>query len=98
MLDLKAAFDAASEAGEYIKFERVEDKLHPRPDLCAFLLLHKLAPGEGEGRDMICAAEHDVIYLDVDLEELAANATEADIVTLVRCGVRYGSDGLEMFA
>ena len=83
---------------EYIKFARVENKLHERPDLCAFILLDKLVPGAG--RDMIAGAEHDEIYLDVDPRKLAEVATEADVLTLVRCGVRYeiGGDGLAMFA
>lgn len=96
MIDLEATFDKYD--NEYLKFERVENKLHSRPDLCAFLLLDKLMPSDG--RDIICAAEHDEIFLDADCEKLAEVATEDDILTLTRCGVRYAGevDSLAMFA
>ncbi len=80
---------------EYIKFERVSNKRSSRPDLHAFLLLDELIPGD---RDMVCAAEHDEIYLDVDLDELAAVITKEQAIELVRCGVRESNDGLAMFA
>lgn len=96
MIDLYATFEKHND--DYLKFGRVENKLHARPDICAFLLLDKLMPHDG--RAMVCAAEHDEIYLDVDGKELAAVATEADILTLTRCGVRYDSEtnSLAMFA
>jgi hypothetical protein len=96
MIDLEATFEKHND--EYMKFERVENKLHSRPDLCAFLLLDKLLPNEG--RDMVCAAAHDKIFLDADPEKLAEVATEEDILTLTRCGVRYdsGTGSLAMFA
>lgn len=81
---------------EFLKFERVENPLNSRPDLCAFLLLHKLVPGQS---DMVAAAGHDEIYLEVNVEKLAAAATPADILTLVRCGVMFDreTEGLSMF-
>lgn len=96
MIDLEATFEKHSD--DYMRFERVESKLHSRPDLCAFLLLDKLLPNEG--RDMVCAAEHDEFFLDADCEKLAEVATEDDILTLTRCGVHYDSsaDSLAMFA
>lgn len=76
---------------EYVEFENVppERKLSNRPDLCAFLLLEKLVPGTS---DIVSAAEHDMIWLDVDVEALAKVATDDDILTLVRCGVRYDDE------
>ena len=95
MIDLDATFKKYND--DYSEFKRVENKLHPRPDLCAFLLLDKLLPNDG--RDMVCGAEHDEIFLDVDCEKLAAVATEEDILMLTRCGERYdsGTDSLAMF-
>ena len=83
--------------GEYTKFDRVENKLHDRPDLCAFLLLDKLLPNAG--CDLVCAAVHDIIYLEVDCEKLSSVATEEDILMLRRCGVFYDTetDSLAMF-
>lgn len=85
MIAIKELFERFSD--EFCKFELVENKLHNRPDIVAFLLLDKLVPGIG--KDIIIAAEHDEIYLDVDCEFLANAATEDDIKTLIRCGVRY---------
>lgn len=94
-MDLKATFEKHND--DYIKFERVENKLHSRPDLCAFLLLHKLVPNDG--RDMVSTAYNDEICLETDCDSLAEVVTEADILTLVRCGVRYdgGINSLVMF-
>ena len=93
-MDLAATFERHSD--EYIKFERIENPLHPRPDICAFLMLHELVPSKG---DMVSAAEHDEIYLDVDCEKLAKVATETQLRDLHRCGVRYdaSSECLAMF-
>ena len=48
----------------------------------------------------IRAAEHDEFWLNVDCDKLAEVATEQDIITLTRCGVRYDADNdsLAMFA
>jgi len=101
MLDLQSIFDKHED--KFLTFEEVKDRRHERPDLCAFLMLHDLAPREpvrnAYVRDMVSAAEHDEIWLDTDVGVLAANATEDDIVTLIRCGIRYDadSDSLAMF-
>jgi diadenosine tetraphosphatase ApaH/serine/threonine PP2A family protein phosphatase len=85
---------------EFLKFERVpqDRKLSNRPDLCAFLLLDRLVPGGTS--DIVAGAAHDEIWLDTDVDKLIAVASEDDIVTLVRCGVRYDEDieSLAMFA
>lgn len=95
MIDVKEMFDSYDE--EFIKFDRIESPLHPRPDVCAFLLLHNLCPGSGS---MIVAAEHDIFFLDIDMEDLTETATEDDIITLLRCGVYYDfeHDCLVMYA
>jgi hypothetical protein len=81
---------------EYLKFEKIENPLHKRPDLCAFLRLDQLVPGT---HDMVSAAEHDEIYLEVDLEKLAEVATADDVIYLQRCGIRLDdyNGGLAMF-
>lgn len=80
---------------EFLKFERVKDKLSQRPDLHAFILLDKLVPGD---KDMIAGAEHDEIYLSTDPEELLKVATKDQLRDLHRCGVRADDNGLCMFA
>lgn len=81
---------------EYLKFELVVDKKSNRPDLNAFILLDKLCPSSS---DMITSSTHDEIFIDVDTDDLNKVATEADIIELIRCGVRLSSefDTLTMF-
>lgn len=86
---------ADAQADEHSKFARVEHKRSSRPDLHAFLLLDQLCPGD---RDMVCAATHDVIYLDTDTDELAEVITQEQVIELIRCCVRFEREGLEMFA
>lgn len=81
--------------GEFLKFDRIKERLSDRPDLHAFILLDKLVPGK---TDMIAAAEHDEIYLEIDPDELAKVATKDQLRDLHRCGVRADDNGLCMFA
>jgi hypothetical protein len=83
------------QSSEHGKFERVVNKFSTRPDLHAFILLDKLVPSTVS---IIAGAEHDKIYLETDIEELAKFATKEDIIDLIRCFVNYESDGLYMFA
>lgn len=84
--------------GDYMKFELVENKRSQRPDLHALMLLDELFPSDNGG-DMVAAAEHDEIWLDIDGEKLNA-LTDEQIADLVRCGVRHDEehDCLCMFA
>lgn len=88
MIDIEATFEKYSD--KYLTFNLIENPLHARPDICAFLLLDKLLPGPG--RDIITAAEHDIIYPDIDVEKLAEVASEDDILMLVQCGVHYDTE------
>ncbi len=92
-MTLAEMFEAASD--EFLQFERIENPRHPVSDICAFLMLHDLAPkiGRGSGTpvDMVSAAEHDEIYLATDCEELAKVVTPEIVRDLHRCGVRYSS-------
>lgn len=92
MLNLEEVF--AKHDKEYLQFECVLDPSSKRPDLCAFLLLDQIMPSD---TDIVVSASHDEIWLSVDCEELAKVATEYQIITLIRCGVRYDSDCLCMF-
>ena len=74
---------------DFLKFERIQEPAHRRPDLCAFLMLADAVEGKG---DIIAAAEHDQISLDVDIEKFSAIATDDLIRDLVRCGVQYEAD------
>lgn len=76
---------------EYLKFDRVVEREFPteRPDLYAFLLLDKLLPGKS---DIVKGAEHDQLWLDTDVDELARVITLEQAVTLLRCGISYDDD------
>ena len=78
----------------YVQFEQIDNPLHNRPDLAAFLLLAELCPGSG---DIIGAAEHDEVYLSIDVEKgLLPVVTEENIIYLLRCGVSYREECLRM--
>jgi hypothetical protein len=97
MINHEGLFDFWEEhQDEFLKFEAIENAPYPRPDICAFIKLHELVP---RASDIVAAAEHDEIYLDVSPEELCAVASEADLIYLHRCGIRYDSstDSLAMF-
>lgn len=85
MLNIKELFEKHED--EYLKFDKIKEKKTNRPDLQAFLILDSIIPSDC---DIISASEHDEFYLDVDLEVLAAKATEEQIIDLIRCGVSYG--------
>lgn len=94
-MNLKEAWDKHTDE-EFMKFERVQNKLSNRPDIHAFLLLDKLCPDD---MDIVSGASHDEIFLDVTPKRLEQVATEEQIVELIRCGVRLDSstDSLAMF-
>ena len=94
--DLKEFFNEYGETDEPHKFDRIPVKFSKRDDLHAFILLDKIMP---DGHTIISAAEHDEIYLDVDIEELAKIITKDQILELVRCGVSFDgyNDCLYMF-
>ncbi len=94
MINLEEAFEKVR--GEFHKFENIENPLHRRRDIAAFLLLDKLVPSGSD--DIVGGAGHDVIWLDTNIDKLAEVATEEDILYLHRCGVRLGDDCLEMYA
>lgn len=87
-MDIEKRFEAADD--DYIKFDRIENKRSQRPDMHAWLLLDELFPNPG--CDMVCAADHDKIWLDVEGDKLN-NLTDDQILELVRCGITYDSLG-----
>jgi len=101
-MNLKEVFEKFED--EFLKFDRIESPLNPRPDLCAFLLLDSIIPPKnnysGKPSDMVCSAEHDEIWLDVCPRDLEKMASEEQIRDLIRCGVRYDDsvESLCMFA
>lgn len=70
------------------KFLKSDDTFENN-DLYAFNLLKKY---RGKGSDIISGADHDVIYLNVDIELLSQWSTEDEIIALTRCGVMYNTD------
>ncbi len=93
-IDVEATFEKVND--EFLQFDRIESPPCKRPDLCAFLKLDELVPGD---RDLVAAAAHDQIYLGVTKKALAEVSTEDDVIYLARCGVFFerDSDSLSMF-
>jgi hypothetical protein len=87
MINIAEVFEKFDD--EFNKFERIVDPPSNRPDLCAFLLLDRIMPGK---KDIVSAAEHDEIWLEIDVETFAETATEEDVLTLIRCGVMHDKE------
>lgn len=75
---------------EFLEFRRVKNKFSNRPDLHGFILLDKLVPATGKDDIVICA-EHDEIWLGIDVEELLKVATSDQLIELFRCGIMFDS-------
>jgi len=90
------AFEEFSEAVTLCEFELVEPKRSQRKDLHAFLLLEGLT--RGQCQPMVSCATHDLIWLGVSVEDVAAAITREQVQELVRCGVHYDEsvDSLSM--
>ena len=69
------------------------NKKSKRKDLHAFNLIDEIVPGE---IDIVSCAEHDQIWLEVELSDLAEVITKEQIVELVHCGIRYEDNALVM--
>jgi hypothetical protein len=92
-MDIHEKFEQVDD--DYLKFDLIENKLSTRPDIHAFILLDEIFPDK---RDMVCAAGHDIIWLDVEYEQLEA-LSDDQILELTRCGVRHDKESglLSMF-
>jgi hypothetical protein len=100
MINLEEAFEKIWMRDPMPSFNQVRNKLHPRPDMCAFLYLDRLLPPDpADGSGIVQSAEHDEIFLNVDCDALAEIATPEDILYLACCGVMYnaGYNCLSMF-
>lgn len=95
MSSVKQIFESVND--EFLKFDAIENPEFTRPDLCAFVMLERLFPSTNHS-DIVIAAEHDIIFLDVDVESIE-KLTKEQILYLTRCGVMYDSshDSLSMF-
>jgi hypothetical protein len=93
-------FDKFGEEGDVDFFEKLE---HPikmefkRRDLCAFVKLNEIVDCDDDYDDIVSAADHDQIWLGVELEDLAKVITAADIQFLSACGVFISDYSLSMF-
>jgi len=92
MINTRATFEKYSD--EWL-FSKVENKLHPCRDICAMLLLYNMMPSV---RRMISAADHDIIWFNVNVDVMDNFAMDEDVLTLRRCGVFIDeNDYLAMF-
>jgi hypothetical protein len=76
-------------------FEKIENPMHCCPDVCAFLMLQAIAGGTD---NMVSGAEHDEIYLSVDLDDVLDSCpTKEWLKDLYRCGVMVNYNGFSMY-
>lgn len=80
--------------GAFLKYDEIKNPPSRRSDLCAFLLLDKLLPGDN---DIIYGAQHDIVFIGVNTDKLAEVATEEDIIYLLRCGVCYDDESRDLY-
>lgn len=73
---------------DFADFDKIAKPLHPSPDICAMLLLHKLAPLP-HGTDAIDWANQETVCINVDIEKLVEVVTDADVEILARCGLMF---------
>ena len=86
--DIYEVFDQYND--EYLEFEHItEHKPYTSKDMCAFHRLYQLVDIKG---NIIDAANHYIMYLNVDVDELAKKASVEDILYLIRCGIHIDED------
>ena len=90
---LKQLFESDDDY-DSLSFDKIENKRSKRADLHAFLLLDELVP---DTTNMVTAGEHDQIFLEVNIEDLAKVINEDQVFELKRCGVFVDEYGLSMF-
>jgi hypothetical protein len=76
--DINALFEELED--EFLEDERVDSPLHPRRDIAAMLLLHKIKSGTVP---ILAHASHDVIFFDLSLDDLAENASREQVLELI---------------
>lgn len=93
--EMEALFEMFDD--EFGQFKLIESPAHRLRDLCAFMMLDAVLPGNYRA---VAAAEHDKIFLEADIDGLARVATNGLIRDLVRCGVMLDIENhsLAMFA
>lgn len=104
-MDLSERFESISDAMDSISFDKddfdkipLSERFHPSRDLCGMLYLaNKMKDPSQFGLH----GEHDCVYFSVsDESDLKEPLTDEDIGYLIRCGVRWMSEGdsLGMYA
>jgi hypothetical protein len=69
-------------------FKDIEKPLHRLPDVNLLLMLSNFFPTK---TFLIGGSSHEVIYLNIDLDDLTI-LSKNDILDLIRSGLVYGSD------
>jgi hypothetical protein len=86
--------------GEFCNFRFMpeEDQLSKRPDVHAIMLLDSLTDDCADMLSGRCPTDDVIsIFLNVNVEEVAANITHKQCVELVRCGVYVQNELLYLF-
>lgn len=73
----------------YRNFEPIRSVEYPAPDLAAMVFLNKFR----DGYYLISSSYNDEIFFNVDVEKMARELTEEDVIFLTRCGVEMSCYG-----
>ena len=84
-------FNAIKDEHESRNFSEIAKPRSSRKDLHALLLLAELDAGSTKA--IICAAEHDIIYVGVDLASFVDTITDEQLIELAICGMMFDDDG-----
>ena len=91
-MTLKEMFDlfVKHSDGEGHCFEKVKNRRSNRMDVHGMLLLDTLVPSKQKAApDLISCSEHDEVWFETDLEDLAKVITEDQVIEMLRCGIYY---------
>lgn len=81
---------------EFIEFSKVQNPENPARDLCALLILARVCPLP-RGSKAIAHADHDEVFLEWGVGDLAGKITAEDVIRLLRCGVHCDGESLQLF-
>ena len=79
---------------DYLKFDKVNNPLSSDSFINSLLMLQ---PYKKNG-NIIAGADHDIIYLDVDLVALSRGVDTEFLADLCRSGVHFQDEGFAVFA
>ena len=85
---------------EFLAFEKINMPPFKAADLCGLARAYKFVDEARQHQDIVSHSGHDELTINLCAQEAVDNGiTEADIIYLLRCGIRYeeNNDSFCMF-